>query len=70
VPNFFSIFELYCLDLGIFFTPVGELGLALHEMWEISNLPMGSMPYEEYFPCTIEPEQMEKDDPKMFETYR
>jgi len=31
---------------------------------------MGSMPYEEYFPCTMELEQMEKDDPKMIDTYR
>ena len=70
VPNFFAIFELYCPDLGTFFTPVGELGLALHKMWEISNLLMGSMPYEEYFPCIMELEQMEKDGPKMFETYQ
>ena len=40
VPNFFVIFELYCPTSGTFFTPVGELGLALHEMWEISNLPL------------------------------
>ena len=32
VPNFFAIFELYCLPSGTFFTPVGELGLALHKM--------------------------------------
>jgi len=70
VPNFFPIFELYCQALGTFFTAVGELVLALHEMWEISNLPMGSMPYEEYFPCTMELKQMEKDDPKMFRTYQ
>jgi len=31
---------------------------------------MGSISYEEYFPCTIELEQMEKDDPKMSKTYR
>ena len=55
---------------GPFFTPVSELGLALHEMWEISNLSMGSMPYEEYFPCAIELEQMEKDDQEMFKTYQ
>jgi len=70
VPNFFAIFELYCPTMGTFFTPVGELGLALHEMWEISNLPMGLMPYKECFPCAMELEQIEKDDPKMFETYR
>ena len=70
VPNFFTIFELYYPASGTFFTPVSELGLALHEMWEISNDPMGSMSYEEYFSCIKELEQMEKDNPEMFETYR
>jgi len=70
VPNFFYIFELYCPASGMFFTPVDELELALHEMWEIFYLPMGSMPYKEYFSCTMELEQMEKDDPEMFETYQ
>ena len=69
MPNFFAIFEPYCPASGTFFTLVGELGLALHEMWEISNLPMGSIPYEEYFRCTIELEKMKKDDLEMFETY-
>ena len=50
VPSFFAIFELYCPATGTFFTLVSEFGLALYEMWEISNLLMGSMPYEEYFP--------------------
>jgi len=57
-------------SLGDLLTLVGELGLALHEMGEISNLPMGSMSYEEYFPCTMELEHMEKDDPEMFKTYQ
>jgi len=39
-------------------------------MWEVSNLPMGSEPYEEYFPYTKELAQLEKDDPAMYETYR
>ena len=30
VANFYAIFELYCLATGTFFTPVGELGMALH----------------------------------------
>jgi len=54
VLNFFVIFKLYCPASGSFFTPVGELELALHDTWKVSNLPMGSMPYEEYFPCTME----------------
>jgi len=32
VPNFFAIFELYCPASETFFTPINELGLALHEM--------------------------------------
>jgi len=46
--------EMYCLASGTFFTPIGELGIALYEMWEVSNLPMGSLPYEEYFPYAEE----------------
>ena len=70
VPNFFAIFKLYCPVSGTFFTPVSELGLALHEMWKVSNLLRGLMPYDEYFPCMMELEQMEKDNPDMFETSR
>ena len=33
VANFYAIFELYCPSTGTFFTPVGDLGMALHEMW-------------------------------------
>ena len=32
VPNFYAIFELYFLTSGTFFTPIGDLRLALHEM--------------------------------------
>jgi len=32
VANFYAIFELYCPATGTFFTPVSELGMALHEM--------------------------------------
>ena len=69
VPNFYAIFELYCLTLGTFFTPVREIGLALQEMWEVSNLPIGSLPYEN-FPRTVELEQLEKEDSALFETYQ
>jgi len=49
VPNFYSIFELYCPSTGTSYTPVVELGLALHEMWVVSKLPIGFLPYKEYF---------------------
>ena len=32
VANFYAIFELYCPATGTFFTLVGKLGMALHEM--------------------------------------
>ena len=32
IANFYAIFELYCPATRTFFTPVGELGMALHEM--------------------------------------
>ena len=44
--------------------------MALHEMWKVSNLPMGSKPYEEYFLCAEELAQIEKDEPALYEMYR
>ena len=49
---------------------MGELGIALHEMWEVSALPMGSLPYEEYFLCELELALLEKHEPALFETYK
>ena len=69
VPNFFAIFELYCLATGSFFTPIGELGLGLHEMWEIFNLRWVQCHIRNIFSCAMELEQMEKDDREMFEMY-
>jgi len=37
VPNFFAIFELYCLASGTFFNHVSELRMVLEDMWEVSN---------------------------------
>ena len=70
IPTFYAILEMYCLVLGTFFTPVGKLEMALHEMWEVSNLLMGSLPYEEYFSCTKELAQLEKKELALYETYR
>jgi len=39
-------------------------------MWEVSNLPIGSLPYEEYFPCAENLAQFEKKEPTLYETYR
>jgi len=70
VANFYAIFELYCPTTGTFFTPVDKLGMALQEMWEFSALPMGSLPYEQYFPCEAELALLKKQEPALFETYR
>jgi len=43
--------------------------MALNEMWEVSALLMGSLPYEEYFPCEAELALLEMQEPALFETY-
>ena len=53
-----------------FLTHVGELGMALHEMWEVSALLIGSLPCEEHFPYESELALLEKHEPALFETYR
>ena len=70
VVNFYAIFKLYWPATWTFFTPVGKLSMALHKMWEVFALPMGSLPYEEYFPCESEWALLEKQEPALFETYR
>ena len=70
IPTFYTFLEMYYSMSGTFFTPVGELGMSLHEMWEVSNLPMGSKPYEEYFPCDEELARLEKNELALYEKYR
>jgi len=49
VPTtFYDVMEHYNPLTGTFFTPAGEIGLALHELYEVSGLVMGDAPYEEY----------------------
>ena len=52
----------------MFFTPVGEMGLALHELYEISELVIRDAPYEEYVPTTEELHLLKKKDPHVYET--
>jgi len=70
IPTFYAILEMYCLASGTFFTAVGKLGMALHEMWGVSNLPMGSLPYAGYFLCAEELAQLKKKEPALYETSR
>jgi len=53
----------------MFFTPVGEMGLALHEFYDVSGLVIGDDPNEENVPTTEELHLLKKDDPHAYETY-
>jgi len=50
VPNFYAIFELNCPATGTFFTHVGELGMALYEMWESLLCQWDLFPVKNIFP--------------------
>ena len=49
--------------------PLGEMGLALHEMYEVLGLVMGDALYEEYVPTFEELHFLRKEDPEVYETY-
>jgi len=38
--------EHYNSETCTFFTPIGEMGFTLHEMYEVSGLAMGDISYE------------------------
>ena len=52
--HFFAMLESYNPKTCTFFTPVGEMGFALHEMYKVSRLVIGDIPYEEYVPSAEE----------------
>lgn len=52
--KFFGIFDFYNLDSRTFFTHVGELGVAYHEMHYVLGLPYDKFPYEECIPTSNE----------------
>ena len=60
--NFYGVLEHYNPLTGIFFTPAGEMGLALHELYEVSGLVIGDAPYEEYVPTSEELHLLRKED--------
>ena len=41
---FYAVLERYNPETSTFFTPVGEMGLALHEMYEVLGLVIGDAP--------------------------
>ena len=63
IQHFYAILERYNPNTCIFFTSIGEMGLALHEMYEVSGLIIGDAPYEEYVPSTEEQYMLKKSDP-------
>ena len=67
--HFYAVLERYNPETCTFFTPLGEMGLALHEMCEVSGLVMGDAPYEEYVPTSEELHLLRKEDPQVYETY-
>ncbi|XP_020271479.1 uncharacterized protein LOC109846644 [Asparagus officinalis] len=58
VGHFLRLFEIYNPDTNTFFTKNGELGLALYEMMKVSGLPIGDVPYQEFFPTTSQLNKM------------
>lgn len=60
---------MYNSEIGTFFTPVGELGLALHELYEVSTLSISEVPYEEYIPTTEELNMLGAKHERIYETY-
>jgi len=67
--HFYGVLERYNSLTGTFFTLVGEMGLALHELYEILGLVIGDAPYEEYVPTTEERHLLKKEDPQVYDTY-
>ena len=67
--QFYTILERYNLEICTFFTPDEERGFALHEIYEVSGLVMGDIPYKEYISSTEELHLLKKDAPLVYETY-
>ena len=45
------------------------MGLALHELYKVSGLVIGDVPYEEYIPITKELHLLKKEEPQVYLTY-
>ena len=69
MPHFYAVLEHYNSETCTFFTPVEEMGLAFHEMYEVLGLVIRDAPYEEYVPTSEELHLLRKEDPQVYETY-
>lgn len=67
--HLYSILEMFNPHSGTFFTPVEKLGFALHEMFEVSLLSVGELPYEKYVLTIEELDQLKEKDMAAYETY-
>ena len=61
--------ECYNPEMCTFFTPVREKWLALHEMYKVSELVMGDIPYEEYVSSAEKLQLMVDSAPLVYATY-
>jgi len=53
----------------MFFTIIREMGLALHEMYDVSGMMIGDAPYEEYVPSMQKLHLLKKSDPLVYDTF-
>ena len=54
--------------MSTFFILVGEIGLALFELYEVLGLVIRDAPYEEYVPTAEDLHLLKKKDPYVYET--
>lgn len=66
---FNAMLERYNPDSRTFYTPVGELGLALHEMHVVFGLSWGNIPYEERYIPLKELDDLKRKHKDMYETH-
>jgi len=67
--HFYAMLERFNPETCTFITPIGEIGLALYEMYEVSVLVIGDAPYKKYVPSTEEQHMLKKSDPLVCQTY-
>lgn len=67
--SFYAMLERFNLDSCTFFTPVGELGLEFHEMYAVSGLSWGNIPYEERYPPLSELKELWDHHVGVYEMY-
>lgn len=51
------------------FTSARAIGISLHEMHEVSGLPLGDFPYEEHVPTASELTLLEEKNPELVKIY-